>query len=83
MILCLDTKLLFFLSACLDEMMVEDMRIMYGGKQLEDECCMEEAGIQKASTLQLCLGRLRGGVIEPSMRVLAASFKCDKMICRK
>lgn len=64
-------------------MMVEDMRIMYGGKQLEDECCMEEAGVLKASTLQLCLGRLRGGVIEPSMKILAASYKCDKMICRK
>lgn len=56
---------------------------MYAGKQLEDECSMEEAGVNKASTLQLCLGRLRGGVIEPSMKVLAASYKCEKMICRK
>ncbi len=66
-----------------DDMMVEDMRVMYGGKQLEDESCLEEAGIEKASTLHLFLGRLRGGVIEPSMKVLAASYKCDKMICRK
>lgn len=63
-------------------MSVEDMRVVFAGKQLEDECCMEEAGVQKASTLQLCFG-LRGGVIEPSMKVLAASYKCDKMICRK
>lgn len=59
------------------------MRVMYGGKQLEDACSMEEAGIEKASTLQLCLGRLLGGVIEPSMRALASAFKCEKMICRK
>jgi len=64
-------------------MIAEQMRVMFGGKQLEDECSMEEAGIQRASTLHLCLGRLRGGVIEPSMRVLAASYKCEKMICRK
>lgn len=59
-----------------------DMRVMYGGKQLEDEACMADYDIQKCSTLQL-LGRLRGGVIEPSMKILAASYKCDKMICRK
>ncbi|KAL6836866.1 60S ribosomal protein L40 [Trichoderma sp. SZMC 28015] len=34
------------------------------------------------STLHLVL-RLRGGVIEPSLKVLASKFNCDKMICRK
>ena len=34
------------------------------------------------STLHLVL-RLRGGVIEPTMRVLAQKYNCDKMICRK
>lgn len=34
------------------------------------------------STLHLVL-RLRGGVIEPSMRLLAQKYNCDKMICRK
>ena len=62
---------------------VAGARLSFAGKQLEDECCMEEAGVQKASTLHLCLGGLRGGVIEPSMRVLASSIKCEKMICRK
>ncbi|KAM8838352.1 ubiquitin-ribosomal protein eL40 fusion protein-like isoform 1-T1 [Synchiropus picturatus] len=34
------------------------------------------------STLHLVL-RLRGGVIEPSLRVLAQKYNCDKMVCRK
>ena len=34
------------------------------------------------STLHLVL-RLRGGVIEPSMKILAQKYNCDKMICRK
>merc|ERR1712212_1341871 len=27
--------------------------------------------------------RLRGGIIEPSLRMLAQKYNCDKMICRK
>lgn len=27
--------------------------------------------------------RLRGGVIEPSLQVLARKYNCDKVICRK
>ena len=38
-------------------------------------CCSE-------STLHLVL-RLRGGIIEPSLRMLAQKYNCDKMICRK
>jgi ribosomal protein L40E len=34
------------------------------------------------STLHLVL-RLRGGVIEPSLQILAKKYNCDKMICRK
>ena len=34
------------------------------------------------STLHLVL-RLRGGIIEPSLKALASKFYCDKMICRK
>ncbi|XP_010212381.1 PREDICTED: uncharacterized protein LOC104567265, partial [Tinamus guttatus] len=33
------------------------------------------------STLHLVL-RLRGGIIEPSLRQLAQKYNCDKMICR-
>ncbi|KAE8573934.1 Putative Ubiquitin [Halyomorpha halys] len=34
------------------------------------------------STLHLVL-RLRGGVIEPTLKILAQKYNCDKMICRK
>ncbi|ROL51520.1 Ubiquitin-60S ribosomal protein L40 [Anabarilius grahami] len=34
------------------------------------------------STLHLVL-RLRGGIIEPSLRQLAQKYNCEKMICRK
>lgn len=27
--------------------------------------------------------RLRGGIIEPSLKALASKYNCDKMICRK
>lgn len=34
------------------------------------------------STLHLVL-RLRGGLIEPSLKALASKYNCEKMICRK
>ncbi|CAD6218520.1 GSCOCG00011454001-RA-CDS, partial [Cotesia congregata] len=34
------------------------------------------------STLHLVL-RLRGGVIEPTLKILAQKYNSDKMICRK
>ena len=44
--------------------------------------CVSVSSCHVESTLHLVL-RLRGGVIEPSMRVLAQKYNCDKMICRK
>jgi len=38
--------------------------------------------VLQESTLHLVL-RLRGGIIEPSLKALASKFNCDKMICRK
>ena len=38
--------------------------------------------IQKEATLHLVL-RLRGGIIEPSLVVLARKTNVDKMVCRK
>ena len=37
---------------------------------------------RQESTLHLVL-RLRGGIIEPSLKALASKYNCDKMICRK
>lgn len=38
--------------------------------------------VLQESTLHLVL-RLRGGLIEPSLKALASKYNCEKMICRK
>ena len=47
-----------------------------------EDCAEGCISLVAESTLHLVL-RLRGGIIEPSLQILARKYNQDKMICRK
>merc|ERR1712113_1355790 len=57
----------------------ESFRLVMEGKQLDG--CARLPAISKGSTLHM-LPRMVGGVIEPSLVVLAKKFNQEKKICR-
>ncbi|WP_411026574.1 hypothetical protein, partial [Salmonella sp. s54395] len=57
-------------------------RLIFNGVHCEDHASLCASGLEEGATLDLCL-TLPGGVIEPSLAVLAQKYNCDKMICRR
>merc|ERR1711935_1128006 len=57
-------------------------KVFLGGKFLDDECNVLDHVLQTGPTFNI-LTCLNGGVIEPSLQVLAKKYNCEKVICRK
>ena len=56
-------------------------RLVFEGKQLDAATVIGEAGVVAGCTLHM-LPRLVGGVIEPSLVVLAKKYNQEKKVCR-
>jgi len=59
----------------------EEIRLVVEGKQLDPSASLAEAGVEAGSTLHM-LPRMCGGVIEPSLVVLAKKYNQEKKVCR-
>ena len=56
-------------------------RLVFEGKQLNAAASLGECGVDAGATVHL-LPRVVGGVIEPSLVVLAKKYNQDKKVCR-
>ncbi|KAK4337122.1 hypothetical protein RND71_043881 [Anisodus tanguticus] len=59
-----------------------NQRLVFQGKECHDYETLKEIGYQQNCALNL-LVRVQGGVIEPSLILLAQKYNCDKKVCRK
>lgn len=63
-----------------------EQRLTYAGSLLYDGTRISDYGVRCGSTIDLALG-VRGGIkhsrIEPTLRLLAEKFNCDRLVCRK
>lgn len=57
-------------------------RLVFEGRQLHDDLTLADCNIMKESTLHVLL-RLRGGIIQPYLKMLAEANNCNRKICRK
>ena len=59
----------------------DEVRLVFEGKQLDLELPLADYSIEAGSTVHM-LPRMDGGVIEPSLVVLAKKYNSDKKVCR-
>ena len=57
------------------------VRLVLEGSQLDAAASLEECGVEAGCTVHM-LPRMVGGVIEPSLVVLAKKYNQEKKVCR-
>ena len=58
-----------------------EVRLVFEGKQLQDSAALADYKVEAHSTVHM-LPRMCGGVIEPSLIVLAKKYNQEKKVCR-
>ena len=59
----------------------DELRLVFQGKQLDEFASLAECGVEGGATVHM-LPRMCGGVIEPSLVVLAKKYNQEKKVCR-